>query len=98
MRAALVAALVAFLGIEAVLIRWAVTTLTLDQAIAQLEQPMPLIMLTDFSFFAGIVFFWIVGDARKRGRNGWVWLPGIILAPTAALVAYVLLRPAKPSE
>lgn len=92
MKTALIAALVAFLAIEAWLIRWAVTTLTLDQASAQFTQPVPLIVLTDFSFFAGIVFFWMLADAKKRGRNGWVWLPGIILAPTVALIAYVLLR------
>ena len=68
------------------------TTITLDQAYAQLTQPVPLIMLTDFSFLSAIVFFWMVADAKKRGKNGWIWLPGIILAPTIALIAYLLLR------
>jgi hypothetical protein len=55
-------------------------------------EPATLMMLVDFTLFGGIVFFWMVADAKKRGTNGWLWLPGMILAPTLALAAYLLTR------
>ena len=89
---ALVLALVAFVAIEAILIRRAIATHTLESAFEQLREPVTLIMLTDFSFFAGIVFVWMFLEERKRGRTGLLWLPAIIIAPTIALVAFLLRR------
>jgi hypothetical protein len=89
-RGILVATLIAFLAIEAILL----TQLgSIDHAMAVLREPVVLVMLTDFTFLTAIVFFWMVADAKKRGENGWLWLPPIILVPTVALLAFLLRRP-----
>lgn len=59
---------------------------------AALSEPATQMMLVDFSFFAGIVFVWMLVDAKKRGKNGWVWAPLVVLLPTAALAGYLLAR------
>ncbi len=94
MKRALVAALAAFVAIEAVLLVWATRSGSWERAAATFREPLVLVMLTDFCFVSGIVFFWMVADARKRGHgaSGWLWLPGIILAPTVALILFLLKR------
>ena len=63
-----------------------------DSVARAFAEPATQVMLVDFTLFGGIVFFWMVFDAKKRGKNGWLWLPGMILAPTLALAAYLLSR------
>ena len=95
MKRALVVTLLTFVAIEAVLVRWAFATHTAASAVAQLGEPVTLIMLTDFTFFAGIVFVWMFREERKRGAAGWPWLPAIIIAPTIALIAFLLRQRAQ---
>ena len=44
----------------------------------------------------GIIFGGVMLDCRKRGANPWGWLPALIAVPTAAVIAYLLMR--RPTE
>lgn len=63
-----------------------------DAVVIGLSEPAAQMVLVDFSLFATIVFVWMLGDSKKRGKNGWVWAPLMILLPTAALAGYLLAR------
>ena len=90
MKRALVAVIVVFVLVEGFIVSRAPS---LAESIARaFAEPATQLMLVDFTLFGGIVFFWMVFDARKRRKNGWLWLPGMILAPTVALAAYLLTR------
>ena len=63
-----------------------------DAVVIGLSEPAAQMVLVDFSLFATIVFVWMLVDSKKRGKNGWVWAPLMILLPTAALAGYLLAR------
>ena len=94
MKRALVAVLVVFTVLEVWLtMRCLSVHPSLGEAFkAALVEPATQMMLGDFTFFAGMVFVWMLVDAKKRGKNGWVWAPLMILLPTAALAGYLLAR------
>ena len=37
------------------------------------------------------IFVWMYDQARVRGKNVWMWLAPLVLAPLPTLVAFVLL-------
>ncbi len=37
------------------------------------------------------VFVWMFDQARVRGKNAWVWLVPLLIAPLPALMAFVLI-------
>ena len=43
------------------------------------------------------VFVWMIDQTRVRGKNAWVWLVPLLIAPLPTLVAFVLIlqRPLK---
>lgn len=61
-------------------------------------EPAAQMMLVDFTLFAGMVFVWMLIDSKKRGKNGWVWAPLMVLLPTAALAGYLLARRERPHD
>lgn len=98
MRTFLIATLVAFLAIEGALISWLVATRTLAETWGLLGEPGVLIMFVDFTFVVAIIFGGVVVDCRKRGTNPWPWLPALLAVPTAAVVAYLLIRAPRPAD
>ena len=94
MKRALIGVLVLFTVIEA----WLATRcMTVHRSFAEavtigLSEPAAQMVLVDFTFFGGIVFVWMLVDAKKRGKNAWLWAPLMILAPTIALAGYLLAR------
>lgn len=94
MRAGLVACLVLFFGLEA----WLVSSCLRrhgslgDAFAAALSEPATHMMLVDFTLFGAIVFVWMIIDSKKRGKNGWLWLPLMATLPTLALALYLLAR------
>jgi hypothetical protein len=91
-RILIVLALVAFASIETALLLWCLQTYTVAQVFEEFFDPMSLVILVDFVFFGGIVFLWMVADARGRGHNAWKWLPLYIFCPTLALFLYLIVR------
>jgi hypothetical protein len=91
-------ALVGVLVLVTVLEVWLATRCTaahgsfVEAVTVALAEPATQMVLVDFSLFAGIVFVWMLVDSRKRGKNGWVWAPLMVLLPTGALAAYLLAR------
>jgi hypothetical protein len=63
-----------------------------DAVVRGLSEPAAQMVLVDFTCFGGIVFVWMLVDSKKRGKNGWIWAPLMILLPTAALAGYLLAR------
>jgi cytochrome bd-type quinol oxidase subunit 2 len=95
MKRALVAVMVVFVVVETWLVLRAPS---LNESMRRaFAEPATLMMAVDFTLFGGIVLVWMVSDAKKRGKNGWLWLPAMILAPTLALAAYLLAREARDS-
>ena len=94
MKRALVGVLVLFTVLETWLVARCMTVHRsfAEAIVVGLSEPAAQLMLVDFSFFAGIVFVWMVVDAKKRGKNAWLWAPLMILAPTVALAGYLLSR------
>jgi hypothetical protein len=94
MKRALVAALLLFTVIEGVLFARCLSDRgSIGGAfLVAVAEPATMAILVDFTFFGAIVFAWMVSDARKRGKNGWLWLPLMILLPTVALAGYLLAR------
>jgi hypothetical protein len=94
MKQALIACIVVFVAIETAVVAWCLSVRpSFGEAVAlAFKEPATWMMLVDFALFGTIVFFWMVFDSKKRGKNGWLWLPGMILAPTVALAAYLLAR------
>lgn len=94
MKRALIGVLVLFTVIEV----WLTTRcLLVHRSVGEafsvaLAEPATHMMLVDFTFFGGIVFVWMLIDAKRRGKNGWVWAPLMALLPTAALAGYLLAR------
>ncbi len=39
------------------------------------------------------VFVWMIDQARMRGKNVWVWLVPVVLAPLPTLMLFVLFLP-----
>ena len=37
------------------------------------------------------VFVWMVDQARVRGKNAWVWVVPLLIAPLPTLMAFVLI-------
>lgn len=91
-------ALVGVLVLVTVLEVWlAMRCMTVHRSFAEavviaMSEPATQMVLVDFSLFATIVFVWMLVDSKKRGKNGWVWAPLMILLPTAALAGYLLAR------
>jgi hypothetical protein len=59
-----------------------------------------LIIISDSLIFLTLIFVWLLRDAAHRGWTGfrrWLWIPAILLLGSPALLAYVLLRPIRPS-
>ena len=59
---------------------------------------MILIILSDAMFFVLLIFGWVVGDARRRGWEGykrWGWIPAMIMFGSPALLIYLAVRPSK---
>ena len=100
MKSALALLIVVFVALEGWLATVAMSSRgSFAEAIAlAFREPATWMMLVDFVLFAAIVFFWMVRDAKARGKNGWLWLPLLVLAPTVALAAFLLSRPISPPE
>jgi hypothetical protein len=93
MKRVVLGTLIAFAVLEGIVLRN--VSLAPEHVGAVFREPLVLAMLMDFTFFAAIVFLLMVADARKRGASAWPWLPLVVLAPTVALLVYLLLRPAE---
>jgi len=89
-RRPLIGALVAFVALETPLLLWLVSTRTMAHTASLFAEPAVLMMLVDFTFVVGIVFAWMLLDARARGSSAWLWLPALVALPTAALLGYLL--------
>jgi hypothetical protein len=85
----LLVALIAFTCAELAVVVWAFQVYTVMQLFEEFFDPVSLIILIDFSFFAGAVWIWMLRDG---GRGLWKWLPVYILTPTGVLFVYLLLR------
>jgi hypothetical protein len=90
MKRVLIAVIVVFVLVEG----WLVTRApSFGESLSRgFSEPATLLVLVDFTFFAAMIFVWMVVDSKKRGKNGWVWAPLMFLAPTIALAAYLLAR------
>jgi hypothetical protein len=52
--------------------------------------------LLDFTFTVVWCAFYLLDAAKRQGRNGWAWLPLLLILPTAALFLFTLTeRPAE---
>lgn len=88
-KALLLVALIAFTCIELAVLVWSLQTYTVFDWFKQFSNPVALLILVDFAFFAGAVFVWLLKDG---GRRMWKWLPLYIVTPTGVLFVYLLLR------
>lgn len=97
-RAALAVGLVAFLVIEAVVIGWCVAEYGASGTLARLIEPVPLLVIVDFTFASVAMLVWMVRDARRRGALLWPWLAMFVVVPTLGLFSYLLARPDSTGE
>lgn len=49
--------------------------------------------LTDFSFTVAWCTFYVLDTARRQGRNGWAWVPLLLILPTLAMFLFTLTEP-----
>lgn len=91
-RLLLVLGLLAFLAIEAVLVTRCVGEHGVMGALARAVEPVPLVIVVDFTFTSAAVFAWMARDAWARGRSPWPWLPVFALVPTLGLFLFLLAR------
>lgn len=76
---------------------------SVDEAISQTWQAiinnwMILVILSDAFFFVVLIFVWVLGDARRRGWEGykrWGWIPAMMMFGSPALLIYLAVRPSK---
>ena len=49
-------------------------------------------------FFVVLIFAWVLGDAKRRGWEGfrrWGWIPAMMMLGSPALLIYLAVRPDK---
>jgi len=51
--------------------------------------------LVDFTFTVLWCSLYLMDAARRQQRNGWVWLPLLLILPTVALLLFTLTTPAR---
>lgn len=49
--------------------------------------------LLDFTFTVAWCGLYLMDAARKQGRNGWAWIPLLLILPTVALICFTLTEP-----
>jgi hypothetical protein len=49
--------------------------------------------MVDFSFTVLWCAFYLLDAAKQQGRNGWAWVPLLLILPTAALFLFTLTEP-----
>lgn len=49
--------------------------------------------LMDFLFTVAWCAFYVLDTARRQGRNGWAWLPLLLILPTLAMFLFTLTTP-----
>jgi hypothetical protein len=54
--------------------------------------------MVDFTFTVVWCAFYLLDAARRQGRNGWAWLPLLLILPTAAVFLFTLTAPPPPRE
>ena len=77
---------------------------SVDEAISRTWQAiinnwMILVILSDAFFFVVLIFVWVLGDARRRGWEGykrWGWIPAMMMLGSPALLINLAVRPSKP--
>jgi hypothetical protein len=50
-------------------------------------------ILVDLVVACGFASAWVIGDARRNGRNPWPWVAVVPLFGSLPLLTYVVLRP-----
>ena len=54
--------------------------------------------LMDFTFTVVWCAFHVLDTARRPGRNGWAWVPLLLILPTVALFLFTLTAPDEPRQ
>lgn len=63
-----------------------------------LASPGSLQVLLDLVICAGLICFWMIGDARQRGVNPWPWVVATLLAGSLAPLLYLIVRESAPQQ
>ena len=46
--------------------------------------------MVDFSFTAGWCGLYLLDASKRQGRNGWAWMPLLLIVPTFAVLLFTL--------
>ncbi len=49
--------------------------------------------MLDFAFTAAWCGFYLLDAAKRQSRNGWAWIPLLLILPTAAVILFTLTEP-----
>ena len=55
--------------------------------------PIVRVAMVDFTFTVAWCAFYLLDAAKRQGRNGWAWLPLLLILPTLALFLFTLTEP-----
>lgn len=54
--------------------------------------------LMDFTFTVAWCALYVLDTARRQERNGWAWVPLLLILPTLAMFLFTLTEPREHSE
>jgi hypothetical protein len=57
------------------------------------QSPVVKATMLDFTFTAGWCALYLMDTARRQGRNGWAWLPLLLIMPSVAMLLFSLTGP-----
>lgn len=54
--------------------------------------------MVDFAFTAAWCGLYLLDTARRQGRNGWAWIPLLLIFPTLAMFLFTLTSPRRSAK
>lgn len=62
------------------------------------QSPVVKATMLDFTFLAAWCALYVLDAAKRQGRNGWAWMPLLLILPSAALILFTLTTPRQASH